>query len=303
MNGDPHVEERGALLPVELQQIQETAIRAAEAGARQLESYFRQGHLETSTKGAEDFVTNADHASESAILQVIRKAHGEHAILTEEAGDAGETRVGSAPYTWVIDPLDGTRNFLRGLPIYAVSVACLFRGKPVVGVVLDPQRGELFRAAAGCGAFRNDLQLAVSSRTGLSGAFLATGYPFRHGAALDLYLELFRSVFVEARGVRRCGAAALDLANTAAGVYDGFFEFCLSPWDIAAGVLLIREAAGAVSDLDGREEYLYHGNVIAGAPGVWRELQQVAAHHVTEATITKLVPDSVSESLRVEGAA
>ncbi len=265
-----------------LQPMLETAVLAARAGAQELDSYFREGHVESTLKGEDDFVSNADHASERAILRRIRRAHPDHAILAEESGSLG---TGSSPFSWVIDPLDGTRNFIRGLPIFAVSIACLHQGRPVVGVVLDPQRDELYQATAGGGAYRDGQRLAVSDATQVEGSFLATGYPFRHGAALELYLALFRRVLQRARGVRRCGAAALDLAHTAAGVFDGFFEFCLSAWDLAAGVLLIEEAGGVVSDLDGGQEYLSRGNVVAGAPELWRDLQALVATEVDEAAI------------------
>ena len=263
------------------------AERAARAGAEVLCAHFRQGSLEVREKGENDFVTSADRASEAAILEVIRGAFPDHSILAEEAGHSA----GDAPeHQWVVDPLDGTNNFLQGLPVFCVSVACQRHGEPVAGVVLDPLGGNLFAARRGCGATWNGRPMRVSRRPGLDGAFLATGYPFRAHSALDLYLRAFREVFLRTRAIRRCGAAALDLAYTAAGVYDGFFEFRLSPWDIAAGVLLIEEAGGRVSDLDGGAGYFGSGNLVAGPEGVWRELRAAVARHAGEAALDEHAP-------------
>ncbi|MCB1008719.1 MAG: inositol monophosphatase, partial [Acidobacteria bacterium] len=186
--------------------------------------------------------------------------------------------------------LDGTTNFLHGLPVWAVSVACRRRDRWLAGVILDPCGGNRFTASRGGGAFWNGREMRVSDRPGVQGSFLATGYPFRALSALDLYLELFRSVLVRARAVRRCGAAALDLAYTAAGVYDGFFELRLSIWDIAAGALLIEEAGGVLTDLDGAAGWTASGNVLAGAPGVQAELLELARAVASEERIDRLVP-------------
>ena len=266
------------------QEILGVAVRAAEAGARELRERFRSVELEVEAKAKNDLVTSADRASERAVIASIRSAFPEHAILAEEAGWSncgGEMQ-------WVVDPLDGTNNFLQGLPMFCVSIACLERGEPVAAVVLDPLREERYVATRGGGAFRNEQRLQVSACEGLDGAFLATGYPFRAHATLDLYLDVFRAVFLRARAIRRCGAAALDLAYTAAGTYDGFFEFRLSPWDIAAGVLLIEEAGGRVSDLDGGREYFREGNVLAGAEGTWAELRRVVGSRATEDKLREL---------------
>jgi myo-inositol-1(or 4)-monophosphatase len=258
----------------------ETAVAAARVGGQELGGYFRCDGLRVSAKGDNDFVTNADHASEDAILKVLRGAFPEHSVLAEESGY--QHSANRSDYTWIVDPLDGTRNFAQGLPIYSVSIACVQEGLPVVGVVFDPQRDELFVARRGGGASLNGVSLEISSRSSLVGSFLATGYPFRHETALGLYLETFRDVFSQARGVRRCGSAALDLAYTAAGIYDGFFEFGLSAWDIAAGALLVEEAGGRISDLDGGTRYLDRGNVVAGGPGVWDELRRTVSRHADE---------------------
>jgi myo-inositol-1(or 4)-monophosphatase len=266
-----------------------TAVAAARAGAVVLERYFRQGDLEVRVKGDNDFVTRADRDSEAAVIAAVRGRHPQHRILAEEGGGAGAGGARSE-YQWLIDPLDGTTNFLQGLPIYCVSVACRRGERLVAAAIEDPEGHNVFTASAGGGAWWNGRRIAVSNRPGLAGAFLATGYPFRALATLDAYLAVFRDVFRQAKGIRRCGSAALDLAYTAAGVYDGFFEFRLSPWDIGAGVLLIAEAGGVVSDLDGGERYFAGGNLVAGAPGVQRELLAAVGRHASEAEIERLQP-------------
>jgi myo-inositol-1(or 4)-monophosphatase len=268
-------------------EILDTARLAARAGRAVVASYFRQASLEVRAKGRNDFVSRADRESEEAIVAAIRGRHPDHDILAEEGGAVVSA---DSDFTWMIDPLDGTTNFLHGLPIFAVSVACWRRGRPVACVVLDPGQGDEYEAVAGGGAFRNGERLSVSGRAGLDGAFLATGYPFKAHRAIDIYLALFRSIFLRAKAIRRPGAAALDLANTAAGVYDGFFEFRLGPWDMAAGILLIEEAGGVVSDLDGGDRYLDTGNLVAGTPGVHRELLALVAEHTSESHLDETSP-------------
>lgn len=263
---------------------------AAELGAEVLKRHFRSTGLEVRSKALNDFVTQADHESEAAVVAELLRRFPEHRILAEEGSLNGAAAAGSSDYEWVIDPLDGTTNFLQGLPIWAVSIACRRGSEILVGVVLDPQGGNCFTAVRGGGAFWNGRRMRVSDRPALAGAFLATGYPFRAKAALDLYLDLFRGIFTEARAIRRCGAAALDLAYVAAGVYDGFFEFRLAPWDIAAGALLIEQAGGVLSDLDGGDRYLISGNLLAGNPGVHAGLLAVAKGHASEAELDRLVP-------------
>jgi myo-inositol-1(or 4)-monophosphatase len=266
-----------------------TARAAAGAGAAVLGRYFRQrgADLQVEAKGANDLVSRADRESEAAVVAVLRERFPDHHVLAEERGfEAGA----AGGHEWIVDPLDGTTNFLQGLPFFAVSVACR-RGEEIqAAVTLDLQGGNLFTAARGEGAWWNGRRMRVSERAGLAGAFLATGYPFRAKAALDLYLAAFREVFLEAKGIRRCGSAALDLAYTAAGVFDGFFEFRLSPWDLAAGALFLAEAGGRMTDLDGGDAFFATGNVIAGPPAVHRELQAAVARHAGEAELTRLVP-------------
>jgi myo-inositol-1(or 4)-monophosphatase len=270
------------------EELLETAISAARAGADVLRRYFRRDGLQVSRKGQNDFVTEADKASEAAVLAEIHRRFPDHRILAEEGGAADLNR--ESEHEWLVDPLDGTTNFLQGLPVWCVSVACRRAGRLVAGVVLDPEGDNLFAAARGRGATWNGRPMSVSPHPGLDGAFLATGYPFRALPTLDLYLAIFRDAFRRSKAIRRCGSAALDLAYTAAGVYDGFFEFRLSPWDIGAGILLIEEAGGAVTDLDGGTGYFQGGNVVAGGKAVQRELWEVAARHARETDIDRLSP-------------
>jgi myo-inositol-1(or 4)-monophosphatase len=265
----------------------ETAVAAARAGAAVVTPYFRNAKLEVRRKGENDFVTQADKESEAAILAEIRKSFPDHRILAEEGGGAGE---GHGDYEWLIDPLDGTTNFLQGLPVYCVSIACRKGDELLVGAIHDPEGGNLFTASRGGGAFWNGRRMETSPRDGLTGAFLATGYPFRALSTLDLYLGIFRDVFRHARAIRRCGSAALDLAYTAAGVYDGFFEFRLSPWDIGAGILMVREAGGTVTDLDGKDGSFASGNVVAGSPAVQSGLLEVVRRHASEEAIERVNP-------------
>jgi myo-inositol-1(or 4)-monophosphatase len=270
-----------------LQELLETALAAADVGARIVTRYFRDAGLEVRRKGENDFVTQADKESEAAIVGEIRRRFPDHRILAEEGSGAG---LGGGEHEWLIDPLDGTTNFLHGLPMYCVSVACRRGDELLAAVISDPQGGNLFTAVRGGGATWNGRRMEVSGQDGLKGAFLATGYPWRALPTLDLYLGIFRDVFEVSKAVRRCGSAALDLAYTAAGVYDGFFEFRLSPWDIGAGILLVREAGGIVTDVDGGERFFAGGNVVAGTPDVHRDLLAAVRRHVSEEAIERLNP-------------
>lgn len=263
----------------------DTATGAARGAAEILRRYFRSG-VEVQTKGRYDLVSRADHESEEHIVAAIRSKYPDHRILAEESGASA----GGSEYEWLIDPLDGTANFLRGLPVFCISIACRLGRQVVAAAVLDPVGDNLFTASHGGGAQWNGQTMQVSKRRKLEGGFLATGYPFRARGALDLYLDVFRDVFLQVRSIRRCGAAALDLAYTAAGVYDGFFEFRLSPWDFAAGALLIDEAGGRITDLDGGDDFFAAGNLIAGAPGLHDELLQTIGRHVDEATMARIEP-------------
>jgi myo-inositol-1(or 4)-monophosphatase len=274
-------------MPLMERELLDTAIAAAAAGAEVVSRYFRGTGLDVRQKGENDFVTRADKESEEAIVRTILSRHPDHQILAEEGGARAG---GGGDHEWVIDPLDGTTNFLQGLPVFCVSVACRKGDELLAGAIHDPSGENVFAAAAGAGATWNGKPMRVSSQAGLKGAFLATGYPFRAHPTLDLYLAAFRDAFLEVKAIRRCGAAALDLAYTAAGVYDGFFEFRLSPWDIAAGILLIREAGGRVTDLDGGEDFFRSGNVVAGTVGVQRELRATIGRHASEAALDRIHP-------------
>jgi myo-inositol-1(or 4)-monophosphatase len=263
--------------------ILEVAVSAARAGGEILEGYWRSlpgGSI--SEKRKNDFVTRADKESEEAIVAKIREVYPEDGFLGEEGGRRGS---GAETRTWIIDPLDGTTNFIAGFPFWCVSVAARERGEIVAGVVWDPLRGELYTAERGAGAFRNGRQLRVSAQKDLDGAFLSTGFPFRSKDRLDLYLALFRELFQHARAIRRAGSAALDLANVAAGVFDGFFEFRLSVWDIAAGALLIEESGGRITDFAGGDRHWDRGNVVAGPPGVADAIVRAARELFAETEI------------------
>ncbi len=267
-----------------------TAVAAARAGGEVLMEYFGSQGLEAEAKAENDLVSEADRASERAVVGEVRRRHPDHEVLSEEAGRVGAGGGAGSGHQWVIDPLDGTSNFLQSLPIFAVSVACRRGGETVAGAILDPYGEHLFTARRGGGCHWNGRPVRVSARAGLRGTFLATGYPFRAKAALDIYLTIFRRAFLEARSIRRCGSAALDLAYTAAGVFDGFFEFRLSAWDVAAGALMIEEAGGRVTDLDGGDGYLASGNVVAGGVEVHRRLLEIVREEVDEAALDRLVP-------------
>lgn len=261
----------------------DVAVEAARAGGVVLERYWRSlPRGSVSEKRANDFVTRADKESEEVIVARIRERFPRDGFLGEEGGQRG---AGGELRTWIIDPLDGTTNFIAGFPFWCVSVAAREGSEIVAGAVWDPLRRELYSAERGAGAFRNGERLRVTGREGLDGAFLATGYPFRSKDRIDLYLSIFRQLFLHARGIRRAGSAALDLANVAAGVFDGFFEFKLSTWDIAAGALLIEEAGGRVSDFDGRTAYWERGNVVAGTPAVADGILRVASGLFSDAEI------------------
>ncbi len=237
-----------------------TAVKAArKAGSLITRASFDIDKLTIRRKRQNDFVSEVDHAAEEAIISILREAYPDHGILAEESGASGE----GAEYVWVIDPLDGTTNFLHGFPQYCVSIGLLHKGKPAQAVVYDPNRNELFTATRGVGAYLNDRRIRVSATDKLEDALMGTGFPFREVGHLDDYLRMFRNVTMATSGIRRPGAAALDLAWVACGRIDGFWETGLSPWDMAAGALLVREAGGLIGDLDGNEGFLDTGRVVA----------------------------------------
>jgi len=261
----------------------DTAVAAAKSGGEVLLANWRNlPHGSVEEKRKNDFVTQADRDSEERIIEAIRARFPSDAFLAEEGG----ARAGAkGAREWIIDPLDGTSNFVSGFPFWCVSIAARDAEGLGAAVVWDPLRDELYTAERGSGAFRNGTRISVTGRPGLAGAFVATGFPFRNREKIDTYLALFRAIFLEARAIRRAGSAALDLAYVAAGVFDAFFEFRLSPWDVAAGALLIQEAGGIVTDYDGGDTYIERGNVIAGPPGVVEGIRRVARGIVTENSI------------------
>jgi len=247
------------------------AITAARAAGSLIVRYLdRVDTLEVASKHLNDFVTKVDQEAEAIIIAEIRKSYPDHGVLGEESGASG-----GGEYRWIIDPLDGTTNFLHGFPQFCVSIAVEHRGRLEQGVVFDPLRQELFTASRGAGARLDDRRIRVSRQGSLDGSLLGTGFPFRGAYDLDTYLETMRALVPRSAGVRRAGAAALDLAYVAAGRLDGFWEFGLEPWDMAAGVLMIREAGGLVTDADGDDHYMDSGNIVTGTPKVLRELVKV----------------------------
>jgi len=253
-----------------------TAVKAARRagsiinrGARDLD------RLTITTKGPKDFVSEVDRAAETAIVETLLATYPDHAILAEE-GTAKDANAG-AEYLWIIDPLDGTTNFLHGFPQYCVSIAVRHKGQVTQGVVYDPVRNDLFTATRGRGAFLNDHRMRVSRRQHLKDCLIGTGFPYRDGADLEAYVAMMRAMMSATTGIRRPGAAALDLAYVAAGYYDGFWEIGLNPWDVAAGSLLITEAGGLVGDLEGENQYLFGGEVIAANPRIFAQIVNLLA--------------------------
>jgi myo-inositol-1(or 4)-monophosphatase len=237
------------------------AVRAARAAGAVILRYMnRVGNVAVIEKQHLDFASEVDRQAEAEIVRELRRAYPDHAIIGEETGASGKT---GARFTWTVDPLDGTHNYLRGIPHFAVSIAQLDRGEPVHAVILDPVRNDLFTASKGDGAFLNDRRIRVGKREGLEGALLATGFPFRERAHLDTQLAMTRELLKRAEDIRRAGSAALDLAWTANGRLDGYFETGLKIWDIAAGCLLVREAGGRYCDMTGRDGLPAGGNLIA----------------------------------------
>ena len=235
-------------------------------------------------KSHNDFVTEVDRAAEQLILTTLQEAYPKHSILAEESG---LQKGAQSQYCWIIDPLDGTTNFIHGLPHYAISIGLQYKGQMEHGVVYDPSRNELFTATRGKGAFLDDKRIRVSGRQTMKEALIGTGFPFRDPAQLDGYMAMFRSVTANCAGIRRPGAAALDSAYVASGRYDGFWEIGLAPWDLAAGSLLVTEAGGVVTDLDGENRYLESGAIVAGNFKVLGQLLHLLSPSVTGATLPK----------------
>ena len=254
------------------------AREAAQIGGRILMEAF--GQLQSSQidlKGMGDYVTELDNRSEQAIIQRIKQAYPEHIIHAEESGiDASDSS-----YRWIIDPLDGTANYVQSIPIYGVSIALQKDAETILGVVYHPDRDELFWAKRDEGAYLNGKRIHVSTQNDIAYSMLASGFPWRSKRYLDAYLACFKDLFNAAAGIRRMGAAAIDLAYTACGRFDGFWEMKLGAWDIAAGILLIEEAGGIVTDFQGGKGYLESGNVVAGSTSIHRIVLRTIGKHLS----------------------
>ncbi|MGE0113350.1 MAG: inositol monophosphatase family protein [Steroidobacteraceae bacterium] len=261
-------------------------IRAARrAGDMILRSMNKLHQLEVRRKDINDFVTEVDLRAEADIIETIRMSFPDHGILAEESGrtdskHGNKNSDGHDEFVWIIDPLDGTTNFIHGFPQFAVSIALQKRGRIECGVIYDPLRQELFTAARGDGAKLDDRRIRVTKQTTLEGALIGTGFPYRANMQwLDAYMAMLKDLTQKAAGLRRPGAASLDLAYVAAGRLDGFWELGLAPWDTAAGMLMITEAGGIVSTLSGAE-YQHEGHILAGAPKIHTALLEVIAPHL-----------------------
>jgi myo-inositol-1(or 4)-monophosphatase len=267
-----------ATLFASMQPLLNIAVRAARRAAEVIvRSLNRLDSLQVSSKGRNDFVTDVDRQAEAEIIATIRKAYPDHAFLAEESGASGNN-----PTEWIIDPLDGTTNFMHGFPTFSVSIACRHRGRLEHAVVYDPMRQEVFTASRGDGAHLENRRIRVSKQRTLEGSLVATGFPYRANVKyLDCYLGMLKAVMQQTAGIRRPGSAALDLAYVAAGRVDAFWEIGLSPWDTAAGTLLIQEAGGRIGTLVGAD-YQQGGHVVAGTPRVYDALLELLAPHVPD---------------------
>jgi myo-inositol-1(or 4)-monophosphatase len=230
-----------------------------------------------SQKQVNDFVTEVDHASEAAIIDTLLTAYPDHGILAEESGSQHGNP--NADHIWIIDPLDGTTNFIHGFPVYCVSIALQVRGRIEQAVVYDPSRNDLFTATRGRGAFLNERRIRVSKRVRLQESLISTGFPFRKGDNFNQYLVMMGDVMQKTAGLRRPGSAALDLAYVAAGFTEGFFETGLSPWDVAAGSLLVTEAGGLVGNFTGESDFLEQREMLAGTPRIYGQLVTILSKY------------------------
>ena len=255
-----------------------TAVKAARRAGNIINRAAQNIDILTVTqKAANDYVSEVDREAEAAIIRVISETYPSHSILAEESGASG-----SSEHVWIIDPLDGTTNFLHGFPHYAVSIALSHKGVLSQAVIYDQVRNELFTASRGRGAYLNDHRMRVGKRSKLQGSLLGTGFPFKEFSVIDTYLAMFKDLAQKTSGIRRAGAATLDLAYVAAGRLDGFWEFGLAPWDMAAGSLLITEAGGLVGDFQGNGGFLETGNIVGGNPKLFSQLIQALAPYLND---------------------
>lgn len=254
------------------------ATRAAYAAANVIQQRNRISRIVDIEKkaGLNNLVTEFDKNAESAIIEVIKRAYPDHNILGEESGREDNR----SDITWIIDPIDGTTNFIHGHPQYCISIAVKEKNQITNAVILDPNRNDLYKAILGKGAYLNDKRLRVSKTNYLEDALIATGFPTYDMSFLDKYMNILKDMIKHTSGHRRCGSAALDLAFVAAGNVDGFWEFNLKPWDIAAGVLLVKEAGGIISDFDNTQNFFESGNIVAGSPKIVPELLKIIHHHL-----------------------
>ena len=265
-----------SLLKIKMHPMLNIAIKAARrAGAIISRASNDLDKLTVELKAPNDFVSEVDRAAEAAIIEVLKQAYPQHSILAEESGESKT----ESDYQWIIDPLDGTTNFLHGFPQYCVSIALSVKGSVSQGVIYDPTRNELFTASKGGGAFLNDRRLRVSKKIQLQECLIGTGFPSREMHNFDRYIATFKDLTPKCAGIRRPGAAALDLAYVAAGRYDGFWEMGLSAWDMAAGALMIKEAGGLVTDFAGEDGYLLSGTIVAATPKAFPALLQIIQAH------------------------
>jgi myo-inositol-1(or 4)-monophosphatase len=259
----------------------EIATEAARRGAAVLLRYWEQlSKDDADLKARNDWVSTADRESEAAIVAAIRELRPNDAFLGEESGMS--ERGAQNDRIWIIDPLDGTSNYLQHFPFWSVSIALREKGEMTCGLIYEPLRDLFFTAEKGSGAFRNGERMRVSSHARVEGSFLATGFPFRAQEYVESYVKIFTDVIRTSKGVRRAGSAALDLAYTAAGVFDGFFEMHLAAWDVAAGSLLVTEAGGVVTDFSGGQRWLDRGNIVGASQGVHAELMEIIGRHTSE---------------------
>lgn len=260
------------------------AVKAAREAGRIINRASQDvGALKIQSKTFNDFVSEVDRSAEQAIIDTIRDAYPTHGFFGEESGKSNQ----ESEDIWIIDPLDGTTNFLHNFPQYCVSIALQQKGVLTQAVIYDPVRNDLFTATKGRGAFLNDKRIRVTNRTKLQASLISTGFPFRDFTHLDTYLAMLKDMIKNTTGIRRPGSAALDLAYVAAGFTDGFFEINLSTWDIAAGGLLVQEAGGMVGDFEGNESWLTTGNIVAANAKVFSQMLQVLSPHLTDALKTK----------------
>ena len=268
----------GTFMSQQLNPALNTAFKAArKAGDLMLRASNNLSAVRVDSKAANDFVSDVDRQAEDIIVGTLQEAYPQHRILTEEAGVLGNER---AEYEWIIDPLDGTTNYLHGHPQYAISMALLHNGKLQEALVYAPERNDLYMASRGKGALLNDRRIRVSSRIDLPQCLIGTGFPVVDQSRTDTYLAILKDFLSQTAGARREGAASLDLCALACGRFDGFFEFNLKPWDIAAGALIAREAGAVVTDMTGEQGWLESGDIVAANPKVLAQMLQIIGNHI-----------------------